>query len=188
MSEFSGNKEYSDFIHEHIELQKRLMKVCGVFELPKEEQLEVTFLNIAGESLEAMGFVLDKTKPWKVSEFDLGAIKEEVIDVYHFYLQFLIVADMYYAVLEKDFGFVLEQYSKIEILKSNLKNSGEEALKYSRWFLPDELKYFAVHQWDRFLSIFFSLDMTPEEVDALYRAKNQRNFERIKEKLGEQSN
>lgn len=179
----SENKEYIDFIYDHMELQERLMDACGVYKLPEDEQLEVTFLNIAGESIEAMGFVLDKTKPWKESVLDIDKVKEEVIDVYHFYLQFLIVADMYYHVADKDFGFVVEQYEKIEMLKSNLKNSGEEALKYARWFLPDELRYFAHHQWDRFLSIFFSLDMTPDDVDRIYREKNARNFERIKEKL-----
>lgn len=178
-----SNSEYFDFIRDHMELQKRLMKACGVFELSKDEQLEVTFLNIAGESIEAMGFVLDRTKPWKESVFDVDKVKEEVIDVYHFYLQFLIVANMYGHVVDKDFDFVVEQYEKIEVLKSNLKNSGEEALKYARWFLPDELRCFAYHQWDRFLSIFFSLDMTPEDVDRIYREKNARNFERIKEKL-----
>jgi len=177
--------EFIDNVFDHMELQKRLMKVCGVYELPKNEQLEVTLLNIAGESIEAMGFMLDKTKPWKDSVLDIDKVKEEVIDVYHFYLQFLIVADMYYHVDDKDFGFVVEQYGKIEMLKSNLKNSGEEALKYARWFLPDELRYFARHQWDRFLSIFFSLDMTPDDVDRIYREKNARNFERIKEKIDE---
>lgn len=175
--------EFEDRIFDHMELQKRLMTACGVFELSKDEQLEVSFLNIAGESIEAMGFVLDKTKPWKESVLDIDKVKEEIIDVYHFYLQFLIVADMYYHVADKDFGFVVEQYGKIEMLKSNLKNSGEEALKYARWFLPDELRSFAYHQWDRFLSIFFSLDMTPEDVDRIYRAKNEKNFQRIKEKL-----
>ena len=173
--------EFIDNIFDHMELQRHLMKVCGVYELSKNEQLEVTFLNIAGESIEAMGFVLDKTKPWKNSELNFDKIKEEVIDVYHFYLQFLVVTDLYEKFSGFVFGEVLEQTDKLECMKSDLKNSGEEALKFSRWYLPGELEQFAYRQWDRLLAIFFSLEMTPEDVDALYRAKNARNFERIKE-------
>lgn len=175
--------EFIDNVFEHIELQKRLMNACGVFDLSESEQLEVTFLNIAGESIEAMGFVLDKTKPWKASEFNLDKVREEVIDVYHFFLQFLAITDLYDYLPSEDFADVAMQSYKVIILKANLMNSGEEALKYARWFLPYELERFAYHQWDRFLSIFFSLDMTPEDVDRIYREKNARNFERIKEKL-----
>ena len=87
--------EFIDNVFDHMELQRHLMKVLGVYELPKNEQLEVTLLNIAGESIEAMGFVLDKTKPWKDSEIDYDKIKEEVIDVYHFWLQLLVIYDLY---------------------------------------------------------------------------------------------
>jgi hypothetical protein len=166
-----------------MELQKRLMNACGVFDLSENEQLEVTFLNIAGESIEAMGFILDRTKPWKISYFDVDEVKEEVIDVYHFFLQFLAITDLYSYLSSESFGEIAIQSDNVVILKDNLMNSGEEALKYARWFLPYELERFAYHQWDRFLSIFFSLDMTPEDVDRIYREKNARNFERIKEKL-----
>ena len=180
-----SNSEYFDFIHDHMELQKRLMKVCGVYEFPKNEQLEVTLLNIARESIEAMGFVLDKTKPWKDSDLDLDNVKEEVIDVYHFWLQLLAIYDLYDSVNDKDFGYIDYVSSEIGMLKSALKTSGSEALDLSDWNDAQSIKWFALDQWERFLTMFFCLNMTPEDVDALYRAKNARNFERIKEKMDE---
>jgi len=175
--------EFEDNVFDHMELQKRLMEVCGVYDLSINEQLEVTLLNIAGESIEAMGFVLDRTKPWKISYFDVDEVREEVIDVYHFFLQFLVVADLYDKFANFSYGEILVQSDKIECMKSDLKNSGEEALKFSRWYLPGELEQFTFRQWERMLAIFYALDMTPEDVDRIYREKNARNFERIKEKL-----
>lgn len=177
--------EFEDRIFDHMELQKRLMTACGVFELSKDEQLEVSFLNIAGESIEAMGFVLDKTKPWKPSEFNLDEVREEVIDVYHFYLQFLVVADLYGHVSEVD-GWPVITYAtdKIVSLKRALKEAASEAADLSNWHTKSELEFFSTEQWLRFLTIFFCLDMTPEDVDRIYRAKNEKNFQRIKEKLG----
>jgi len=175
--------EFIDNVFDHMELQRHLMKVLGVYELPKNEQLEVTLLNIAGESIEAMGFVLDKTKPWKDSEIDYDKIKEEVIDVYHFWLQLLVIYDLYESVNDKDFGYIDYVSSEIGMLKSALKASGSEALDLSDWNDAQSVKWFALDQWERFMTIFFCLNMTPEDVDALYRAKNALNFERIKEKM-----
>lgn len=177
MSEFIEN------VFDHIELQKRLMDACGVYKLPKNEQLEVTLLNIAGESIEAMGFVLDKTKPWKDSELDLDKVKEEVIDIYHFWLQLLAIYDLYDSVNDKDFGYIDYASSEIGVLKSALKTSGSEALDLSDWNDAQSVKWFALDQWERFMTIFFCLNMIPEDVDRIYRDKNARNFERIKEKM-----
>lgn len=175
--------EFIDNVFDHIELQKSLMKVCGVFDLPKNEQLEVTLLNIAGESIEAMGFVLDRTKPWKISYFDVDEVREEVIDVYHFWLQLLAIYDLYDSVNDKDFGYIDYVSSEIGMLKSALKTSGSKALDLSDWNDAQSIKWFALDQWERFMTIFFCLNMTPEDVDRIYREKNARNFERIKEKL-----
>lgn len=177
---------YEERIFDHMELQKNLMEVLGVFKLPDPEKMEVALLNIAGESIEALGFVLDKTKPWKESVFDADKVKEEVIDVYHFYLQLLVVADLYENVSEID-GWPVITYAtnKIVSLKRALKESASEAAELSNWHTKRELEFFSTEQWLRFLTIFFCLDMTPEDVDALYRAKNARNFERIKEKMDE---
>ena len=175
--------EFKDNIFEHMELQKRLMKSCGVFELSEDEKLEVTLLNIAGESLEAMGFVLDKTKPWKNSEIDYDDLKEEVIDVYHFFLQLLVITDTYSRVINFSYGYIELMFNKLESMKTALKRSAQEAADLSVWRNKDMINRFVIDQFDRFLTVFFALDMTPEDVDRIYRAKNEKNFQRIKEKL-----
>jgi len=173
--------EFQYKIFEHMELQKRLMKSCGVFELSEDEQLEVTLLNIAGESLEAMGFVLDKTKPWKSSELNYDDIKEELIDVYHFFLQLLVVTGLYEKI---DFQQPFRLNLTLEMFKDELKINIEESAEYARWYMGEnDLIFFIENRWCTFVNLFNFLDMTPEDVDRIYRAKNEKNFQRIEEKL-----
>lgn len=175
-------KKFEDRVFGHMELQKRLMEACGVFKLTKDEQLEVTFLNIAGESLEVLGFVLDKTKPWKSSELNYDDIKEELIDVYHFFLQLLVITELYE---EIDFQQLYKLNLTLEMFKDELKINIEESAEYARWYMGErDLIFFIENRWVTFVNLFLFLNMTPEEVDVLYRAKNTKNFLRIKEKLG----
>jgi len=108
-------------IDEHIQKQMNLMNaVRANFE--NEESLKkmliVTALAMIDEVLEVVEFEKDSTKPWKSSNFNTLQIKEEIIDIYHFMLQF-----------------------------------------------------------------FALLGMNHNEIDTMYRWKNQMNFERIKGKM-----
>jgi len=105
----------------HMELQKKLMDVVGASATNEDSVknlLNVTTLCIIDEALEVVEFSKDSTKPWKKPAFDELSIKEEIIDVYFFVLQFFVL-----------------------------------------------------------------MGMNENEIDAMYRFKNQKNFERIKAKV-----
>lgn len=174
---------YEDKILEHMELQKKLMTACRVFQT--ERAIEITLLAIGGEALESIGYIMDATKPWKQPKFDIDATREEVIDIYHFYLQLLILTDTY----EDVFGDV-SKYGWFELKSKDLtafenacKMTVEVSAELSRWQDEEQLKLFASLQWYRMLTMFQVLEMSPEDVDKLYRSKNAKNFRRIEEKL-----
>ncbi len=174
---------YEDKILEHMELQKKLMTACNVFNV--ERAVEITLLAMAGEALESIGYIMDATKPWKQPKFDINDTREEVIDIYHFYLQLLILTDTY----NETFGDV-DKYGWFELKSKDLtafenacKMTAEYASELSRWQDEDELATFLVLQWHRMRTMFQVLEMSPEDVDKLYRSKNAKNFRRIEEKL-----
>lgn len=105
----------------HMELQKKLMDVVGASATDEDSLkrlLGITALCLMDEALEVVDFFKDSTKPWKKPDFNELSIKEELIDVYHFMLQFFVL-----------------------------------------------------------------MGMNENEIDAMYRFKNQKNFERIKAKM-----
>ena len=175
---------YEKNVLEHMSLQAKLMKACGVYGVSRA--IEITLLAMAGEALESIGYILDATKPWKAVEFNVEATQEEVIDIYHFYLQLLILTGSYdYSFKSPEKFRLFESKPKdLTSFENACKMTVEEAAELSRWSDDEELSRFILIQWYRMLTMFQSLEMSPEDVDRIYREKNAKNFNRIKEKLG----
>jgi hypothetical protein len=167
-----------------MELQKRLMNACEVFQV--ERAIEITLLAMAGEALESIGYIMDATKPWKQPKFDIDATREEVIDIYHFYLQLLVLTDNYKYVFvdyNRDFDVFNAKPNALYEFENACKTTAEYSAELSRWQDDDELATFLVLQWHRMRTMFQVLEMSPEDVDALYKSKNAKNFARIEAKL-----
>jgi len=71
-----------------------LSNACGVNLLDDQEALVITAMAGAKEFMEMVDFFNDKTKPWKVTSFDRHHVVEELIDVYHFFLQALNILEV----------------------------------------------------------------------------------------------
>lgn len=184
--------KFDDNVFEHMGLQANLMHACNVH--MEKRAMEITLLAFAGECLEAISYILDRTKPWKVHEINKEHVKEEVIDVYHFYLQMLILSGLYENTFSRGIMKFTEPSDSMLALESACKISAARALDLSYFYtnnLIDGLKTnnehdlatFATLQWYRMLTMFGVLGLSPEEVDVLYRQKNAKNLMRIKEKM-----
>jgi len=72
--------------------QEVLDMMCGVYSLPKEQQIKTRLTQLIVEAGEALAPLCTETKPWKPPfPSDLSPVDEEVIDVLHYVLSYAIV-------------------------------------------------------------------------------------------------
>jgi len=184
--------KFSNNVFEHMALQSNLMHACKVY--MEKRAMEITLLALASECLEAISYILDRTKPWKAHEIDEKHVKEEVIDIYHFYLQMLVLSGLYHNTFSRGIMKFSEPSDSMLTLESACKISAARAIDLSYYYTNNtidalknnnehDLATFATLQWYRMLTMFGVLKLSPEEVDTLYRQKNEKNLMRIKEKM-----
>lgn len=117
---------------------------------------------------------------------DVAKAKEEVIDAFHFLIEFYILIGIDATTLKQadpipDF-FTGDTFTTVMAQLWGLMNT----LRYRPWKQkqPDPIHVGQFVQgclglWHRFTDIFVELDMTPDEVYAVYIGKNEVNHSRI---------
>lgn len=76
-------------------LQRMLMSACQVGDLPPDIAFWVTSQALINEMGEALENFADLTKPWKRNtQADMQYIKEELVDVWFFLMQNMIIVGM----------------------------------------------------------------------------------------------
>jgi len=72
-------------------MQDQLTRYCGAYNLPNEDALREMVMAISSEAGEAMAPIVTKTKPWKSAPIDWSHIDEEMIDIFHFLLEYWLL-------------------------------------------------------------------------------------------------
>lgn len=175
-------------IREHYALQNELSEYCGVYKLPVVEAVTVTLLSLIDEALEIVESLKDKTKPWKQPEVDYDKMTEESIDVYHFWLQAVNLLQLQDKFPEIDFQATEER--DFEVILYNVMDMIVDTAGLCSWVnyqgLDKEAIYYSLSMssiLEELVIIWSRLQLTPEAVDTVYRAKRNQNFQRVKAKV-----
>ena len=159
------------------------MQACNVY--ASSSAIRITLLNLCAELLEVIDYLGNETKPWKSKEVDWEHIKEEVVDVYHFYLQLFILSGYseqhdYYKSVGDSISFDVQPFNT-----GKLENTCAFVVSQSMIsFIQEKIEeQFLLLLTIKMQQLFDLVGMDDKEVDELYRNKRDKNFQRIQEKM-----